>query len=62
MQDKIKLRIPLEELGESPQVWKQVPGYIIRNCSPDLIESVVYHMTTYFIKEEPFCRLDTFLY
>jgi hypothetical protein len=56
MQDQIKLRIPLEELGESPQVWKQVPGYIIRNCSPDLVESVVHHMTTYFIKEEPFCR------
>ncbi|CAB3385898.1 Hypothetical predicted protein [Cloeon dipterum] len=50
-----KLRIPLEDLGTNPQVWKQVPGYIIRNCSPDLVESVVYHMTTYFINEEPFC-------
>jgi hypothetical protein len=49
--------IKLRELGESPRVWMQVPGYVVRNCSPDLIESVVHHMTTYFTHVEAFCRL-----
>jgi hypothetical protein len=52
------LRFQLQELGETPRVWKQVPGFVIRNCSPDLIESVVEHMKTHFVNVEAFCRLD----
>ncbi|KAF4520299.1 hypothetical protein B566_EDAN004358 [Ephemera danica] len=50
-----EVRRKCEQLGREPRVWFRVPGYVVRNVTPDLVESVVHHMATQFAKDETFC-------